>query len=134
MTIYTADNEKSVLVGSSTILFSLYSTVKVLLKRYEKQIQSGESFLLSGNCKYKDAIDTARQINLIRDYLSRFSYDKAVWDYRDKTLPVPWKNNLSPVITSCSNLYTTSDGNDLLSELVSMLTYAGYKEVDVMSL
>ena len=133
MTIYSTDNGKMVLIGSPTILFSIYSTVKVLLKRYSNQIKLAEDFLQAGRCNSMDAIETARQINLIRDYLARFSPDKAVWDYRDKTLSAPWKNNLSPVVTSCSNLYTTADGKDLLFELVAVLTYAGYKGLDVYS-
>ena len=133
MTIYTNDNEKMVSIGSATILFSVYSTVKVLLKRYSKQIELAEGFLQSGNCRSKDAIETARQINLIRDHLSRFSPDKAVWDYRDKSISAPWKCNLSPIVTSCSNLYTTADGKDLLFELVAILTYAGYKGLDVIA-
>ena len=131
MTIKTINNEKTVQVGSSAVFYSLYSTVKVLLKRYEKQLSLGEAFLKSGNCSYINAI--ARQINLIRDQLSRFSPDKAVWNMLDKTLTPPWKNNLSPVITSCANLYTTADGKDLLFELVAILTYSDYKKLDIRS-
>ena len=131
-TIHSTDNEKTVLVGSVSVLFSLYSTVKSLLKKNTNQISFAVRFLESGNCKSKDAIETARQINLIRDFLARYSPDKAIWDIRDKSIPAPWKNNLSPVITSCSNLYTTADGKDLLFEFVAILTYAGYKGTDVV--
>lgn len=133
MTIKTINNEKTVQVGSSAVFYSLYSTVKVLLKRYEKQISLGEAFLQTGKCSHINALETARQINLIRDQLSRYSPDKAVWNMLDKSLTPPWKDNLSPVITSCANLYTTADGKDLLFELVAILTYSAYNKVDIES-
>lgn len=76
-------------------------------------------------------METARQFNLIRDELSRYAPEKAVYDFRDLKKKAPWNNNLSSVITSCANLYTTTDGQDLLYEIVSILCYAGVKKVSV---
>ena len=131
MTIRSSDNKRYVDVGSSTTLFSLFSTVKVLLNRNRKAIELGRRFLETGTCKSADALETARQINLIRDYLSRYSPDKAIWDYRDTSITAPWVGNISPIITSCANLYTTADGKDLLFEIVALLTYAGYCDCTV---
>lgn len=53
---------------------------------------------------------------------------------KDKpSMAAPWSNNLSGIVTSCGNLYTTLDGKDLLYEVVCVLTYAYYKKVDVLS-
>lgn len=38
---------------------------------------------------------------------------------------------MSPVITSCANLYTTKDGRDLLFEIVSILCYGYYSNTDI---
>lgn len=45
--------------------------------------------------------------------------------------PPEWISDISPVITSCANLYTTADGGDLLYEIVSILVYASIVKVDV---
>ncbi len=50
-----------------------------------------------------------------------------MFDIDDRKKEVPWKGNISSAITSCANLYTTSDGKDLLFELVSVLVYADIK-------
>lgn len=131
MEIITADDNRYVDIGSYTVWKALYSTVKVNLKDIENSILLAEQFLKTGKCKWTDAQETARQINLIRDGLSRFSPDKAVYDFENLNLKAPWDGKISPVITSCGNMYTTADGRDLLVELVSLLVYSSIKEVDV---
>ncbi|WP_169304480.1 Imm70 family immunity protein [Slackia heliotrinireducens] len=74
----------------------------------------------------KDALETARQINLIRDGLSQVLPSDAIYDINNPETPTPWAGNISPIVTSCGNLYLTSDGKDLLFELVSILTYCAY--------
>ena len=76
-------------------------------------------------------METARQFNLIRDELSKYAPEKAVYDLHDLKKMAPWAGNLNSVITSCANLYTTADGQDLLYEVVTILCYAGIKRVSV---
>ena len=133
MVIITTDNQRIVEIGTSTIMFSLYSTVKILLRRKTSKIKTAKDFLKTGNCDHKNAIICARELNLVRDFLSRYSPEKAIWDCNDLSALPPWYNNLSPVITSCANLFTTADGKDLLYELVSVLTYAGITGCSVES-
>ena len=133
MEIITADNNRYVDVGSAVIWKSLYSTVKVNLRKIEKTIRLAEEFLITGKCRWEDALETARQMNLIRDALSQFPPTEAVYDYEDLSISAPWENKISPVITSCGNMYTTADGKDLLVELVSLLVYASIKQTDVLT-
>ncbi len=134
MVLVTTDERRTVDIGDSSTMFSVYSTVEILLKRKTKKIGTAKDFLKTGKCDPNDAIKCAREMNLIRDFLSNYSPEKAVWNYCDKSMLPPWHNNLSPVVTSCANLYTTADGKDLLYEFVSILTYAGLTGCSVESI
>ena len=131
MIIVSSDEGRYVDVGSESIWFSVYSTVEVRLKSIKKEIRHAIHFLETGSCKAMDAYETARQFNLIRDAFAHIKPENAVFNKDDLLLQAPWSNNLSGIVTSCGNLYTTADGKDLLFEVVSILTYAHYMNVDV---
>lgn len=131
MIIVSEDNKRMVDIGTSDIWHSVYSTIEVRLGRFKKKVPLAIAFFENGKCESGDAMETARQFNLIRDELSQFEPEKAVYDCNNLKLVAPWKNKLSPVTTSCANLYTTADGQDLLFEVVSILCYASIKRVNV---
>lgn len=131
MIIYTSDGERSVDIGGADIWISVYSTVLDALGLRKRKVAMAIRFMESGKCAGKDGYETARQFNLIRDELAKVPPEKAIYDYKDKKKKAPWDGNISPVITSCANLYTTADGKDLLYEVVSILTYAQIAETDV---
>ena len=134
MIIVSSDNEKSVAVGNAEIWYSIFSTIKIRISFMEKEIQLALDFLKTGMCNKVNAYETARQFNLIRDAFSQIAPEDAVYDKDDFDKQAPWVGNLSGIVTSCGNLYTTSDGKDLLYEIVCILTYAHYQAVDVLSL
>jgi hypothetical protein len=131
MTIYSCDNERFISVGRNEIFFSLYSTVVYYFGKSQLDLRYAIQFLKTGNCSCRNALATARQINLVRDNLSTVLPEQCIFDINDLSKKAPWHNNLSPAITSCGNLYTTSDGKDLLYELVSILVYADIAKTDV---
>lgn len=131
MIIRTTDDKRMVDVGSYGIWYSVYSTAEVRLSPMKKSLSLALAFLKSGKCSHKDAYETARQINLIRDAFSQITPSQAVYNKDDLSKVAPWADNLSGIVTSCGNLYTTADGKDLLYELVCILTFAHYKKVDV---
>ena len=126
MIIVSSDDKRCVSIGSSSVFHSLYSTVLVRLTKNLDQYPLAIGFFEEKVCEPQNGIQTARQFNLIRDALAKFPPEKAVYDYKDKKRKAPWVDNVSPVVTSCANLYTTEDGKDLLFEIVSILTYAAY--------
>ncbi len=131
MKIKTENSKRSVDIEQD-IWFSVYSTAEKRLGLFKHKIPLAMAFLKDGKCDAKNALELARQFNLLRDELSKFDPKKAVYDMRDPDKKAPWDNNLSPIVTSCANLYTTSDGKDLLFEVVSILTYAYYAKVQVV--
>lgn len=99
----------------------------------ENQDKLAIDFLKLGTCDSSKGYDVARQINLIRDELSKYSPEKAVYDIDNPQKVAPWYGKLSPVVTSCANIFTTADGQDLLFELVSILCYAQVVRTDIIS-
>lgn len=132
MVITSSDYAMQVEVGTGDILYSLYSTVQVRLPQATKdKAPLAIDFLKNGRCRSEKALDTAREINLLRDALSSVPPQDAVYDMNNPEKKAPWAGNISPVVTSCANLYTTADGKDLLFEIVSLLTYAFYAKMSV---
>lgn len=130
LSIITSNESQVVHVGSGDIWISLMSTVDIRLKN-KKNISYAVNFLHSGECSAENALETARQFNIIRDELSKFGPDKVIYDSEDLKKEAPWKDNISPVVTSCANFFTTADGKDLLFEIVNILTYAALNDTSV---
>ena len=131
MTIITSDEKMTVDIGGADIWNSLKSTVETRLGSLKSDISKAVNFLNTGKCNAKNGLETARQFNIIRDEFAKLSVEEIVYDANDPEMEVPWKNNISPTITSCANFYTTSDGKDLLCEIVSILCYAQSNNVSI---
>lgn len=131
MRLISGDGEKTVNIGSGDIWKAVYSTVVSCVGKRRKKYPLAFNFLESGQCSGSLGYDVARQINQIRDELSQFPPEKAVYDIDNPRIAAPWEGRLSPVITSCANLFTTADGEDLLYELVRILCYAKVTKTDI---
>ena len=133
MTILSEDDRMIVDVGGFDIWNSLYSTVITRLAHMKSEIVLAIAFLESGTCLPSNCIETARELNLIRDALSQIPPSEAVYDHKKPALKAPWLSNISPIITSCGNLFTTADGKDLISELNTVLCYCSIKKIPVVT-
>ena len=131
MMIASLDGERVVNIGGSDIWFSVYSTAKVAFRSRKNLIDKAMVFMERGECDWRDGFEIARQFNLIRDEFAKIPPEKAIYDVNNRKKEAPWANNISPVITSCANLFTTADGQDLLFEVVSILVYAQVKKVGI---
>ena len=131
MRLVSSDFKRSVEIGDSDIWFSVYSTAVIRLENKKNEIPLAIRFLKTAQCDHSIALDTARQFNLLRDEFSKIPPQKAIYNLDNISMKPPWNDNISPVVTSCANLYTTTDGKDLLFEAVSILTYAYYLNADI---
>ena len=104
MIIMTTDDKRYVDIGREGIWNSILSTADVRLASMKKHINLALTFLEKGKCSAKDAFETARQFNLIRDAFSQISRADAVYDKDDVSEVAPWSGNLSGVVTSCGNV------------------------------
>ena len=134
MTILSKDEERMVDIGTSDTLRALYSTAYVLLKDKSKELGLGLEFLKTGNCSAELVKEAAKQLIIIKDELSSFKPEEAVYDYRNLKAKGPWQNNISDDVTSCADLITTADGKVLLTELIDTLIYASDNNVSVEAL
>lgn len=134
MILSTTNEKRNIDVGSNQIWHSLFSTVSYHLSSHKEEISDALLFLKNASCSHEIAAKTARQINLIRDMLSQISPENIIYDINDLSVQAPWDGNISEITTSCGNFYTTSDGKDLLFEIVSILTYSSIIKTDVYSI
>lgn len=126
MEITLSDGTEVLDLGNNDLMNSLYSTIVSCLGTQREDIRNAMTFLETGKCRASDTLKTAREFNLIRDLLSQFKPDKAVYDIKDSSKRGPWEENLSPVVTSCANMFLTGEGKDLLFEIVAILTLGYY--------
>lgn len=133
MRLVTKDGKRSVDIGGSDIWTSVYSTAVESFGLKKRNVSLALKFMETGKCDGKDGYEVARQFNLIRDEFAAVPPEKAVYDIYDRKKKAPWDGKISPVITSCANLYTTADGKDLLYEVVSILCYAQIAKTKVVT-
>lgn len=124
MDIGTQNAGRIVNVGSAANLYSLYSTASTLMGCSARKAKLGLAFLESGSCRAKDCAKTADQLGKINDELTKHAPTDAVWDMEHPNILAPWSGSIAPSITNCVDLYTTSEGELLLPELIDLLQYA----------
>lgn len=124
MDIGTEKADRIVNVGSASNLYSLYSTAVTLMGRRAREAALGLAFLEQGSCESKDCAKTLMQLSEINDVLEKHAPTDAVWDVEHPNILAPWEGHLSADISSCANLYTTSEGESLIEALKSLLQFA----------
>lgn len=134
MRLYTSDEKMNVDVGTGSIWYSIYSTAMVALSEDAKEsIPLALRFLKSGDCSAEDVKRTKDQLLLVRNAFTEIEPDKAVYDLHRPDITAPWAGNIASTVTSCANLYTTADGKDLFTEVLTLLEYASKKNVSVFA-
>ena len=134
MRLYTKDENKSVDVGTSSIWYSLYSTTMVCLSdSIKERVPLALEFLKTGNCFADDIEEMTKQLEVIYNQLTLISPKKAILDLKNPDVPPPWRNHISADVTSCADLYTTADGEDLFSEVFELLKYAEETKASVFA-
>ncbi len=131
MNIISSDAKLSIPMGGYDTWQTLCSTIRYHLASSAVQMPHVFHFLETGHCSSQDCLSTAREFNLVRDYLAQIKPDQIIYDDKNPEKAPPWGDKISPVITSCANYLTSGDGDDLLAEIVKIFTYASYAKVDI---
>lgn len=134
MDIGTKSADRVVNVGSTSTFYSLFSTAKSLFGRHAKKVAVALAFLESGSCNAKDCAKAAKQLEKINKELGRHAPEDAVWDMNHPNILAPWDGNIAPTIESCADLYTTSEGEPMLPELIGILQYADATKQEIVAL
>lgn len=131
MNIITSNTQQSISLGGVDTWMTLCSTMRYYLSDRKNELSHAFSLIESGHLSNQNCLMAAREFNLVRDALSQIDPSKIIYDDAHPDRQPPWGNNISPVITSCSNYLTSGSGDDLLAEIVKILTYAAYTNTDV---
>ena len=132
MELLSKDGRRVVIVGTYSYWHCFRSTIEVNLYDFRNDITDARTFLKNRKCEHEKGYIIAKQFNIIRDKLADYSPDKVVYDMDNKKVLPPWGQYISPVITSLGNYFVTSEGKDLIFEIVSLLTYAYLSKVDII--
>jgi hypothetical protein len=125
MRLFTSDESRSVDVGTGSIWYSIYSTAFIAFSDdAKKSIPLAMEFLKTGECAAENASATAGQLQSVKTAFASIEPEKAIYDLHKPSAPPPWNGNIAPTVTSCANLFTTADGKDLFTEVLSLLEYA----------
>ena len=131
MNIISSDTKRSISIGGTDTWVTLCSTMRYYLADQRDKFSHAFGFIENNHVPNQDCLITAREFNMIRDAFSQIAPEKIIYDEKHPDKQPPWENNISPTITSCANYLTSGNGDDLLAEIVKILTYAAYAKSDV---
>lgn len=116
-------------IGQGDFLHSFFSTVAYNLENenWGSRFPIIMNELYQGKMSWMDVDKAIAELNVIKEEFKAFSPDKVIWDIEDLSKQPPWGNNISKDITSLSNYFVTSDGEDFLATFSRALEKA--KEV-----
>jgi hypothetical protein len=113
-------------IGSGGFLHCFFSTISVALEkgRWGSRFPALMNHLYQGKLRAV-AIQKARcELQTVHRELAAFPPSAVVWDIEDRSQRPPWGDNIAPEITSLSNYFVTSDGQDLFEVLFAALDEA----------
>jgi len=107
---------KSFEIGSSDFFHSFFSTILVRLEnnRWGSRFPVLMNHLYTRNLSSDLSTEARQELKNIEIELAAFPPDEIVWDFEDRSLSPPWKNDISEQITNLSNYFVTSNGKQLI--------------------
>jgi hypothetical protein len=126
--------EKSLPLGTSNLVKSLFSTIYVRLEggdwgaRYP--VVMGE--LYGGRLSAARIDEARRELARIRAGLSMLSPREVVWDYEHSEASPPWGVDVAPTVSNLAEYYWTSDGRNLLDVLEEAFRLSAERDEDVV--
>ena len=132
MRLFTDDESRMIDVGTGSIWRSVYSTALLSLNDEQKEmIPYAMDFLKTGRCSAERIKETEKEFCSVITAFSTLNPEEAVYDWKKPLESPPWKGNIASTVTSCANLYTTSDGEDLFTNVLLLLKYAGTNNLSI---
>ncbi|MCR9174115.1 MAG: immunity 70 family protein [bacterium] len=107
-------------VGTGSFVHCFFSNIAYHLE----DRQWGSKYPLTMNALYKDKVASSdiealeSEIEEIRKAFSEYSPNMAIWEYENPQTKPPWGDNIAKRITSLSNYFYTSDGDDIFDVLL----------------
>ncbi|MGG0776455.1 immunity 70 family protein [Bacillus rugosus] len=110
-------------VGHGDFLHSFFSTVSYHLEEqgWGSKYPHLLNELYQGKLETKNIEAALEELKDIKERLKEYSPSQVIWDIEDINKRPPWGDNISEDITDLSNYFVTSDGEDFISLLKSVL-------------
>ena len=111
--------DRSFEIGSPEFFNAFFSTVAVRAEgeRWGSRYPTVMNDLYAGSVEPARAELALRELDSIRQDLSRQGPKQVVWDFENRSARPPWGDDISPAITSLADYFVTSDGRDLIDAL-----------------
>ena len=123
MTLFFYVGDSFFEIGSPDFLFSFFSTIAYRLenKKWGSIYYNIMKRLYRGRLDYHYSSKALKELIAISSELKSFNPNQIVWDYDHPNNLPPWGQNISSDITDLSNYFVTSDGNDLIKVMITVL-------------
>ncbi len=107
-------------IGHSSLLTAFFSTIVVLLEGEVRgrQFPALTRELFRGRLEHARSGQAAFELREVRLLMANHPPSDLVWDIDDRKARPPWGTDISPKITSLANYLVTSDGKDLIDEML----------------
>jgi len=106
-------------LGNGDFVHSFFSTVCYNLENgaWGSRFPCLMNCLYQGEISHENVDELRDELLIIQKEFLTLSTEKIIWDIEDLSKQPPWGEDISPKITSLSNYFVTSDGEDLFNEM-----------------
>ncbi len=127
-------SNRSYEIGKNSFFWSFFSTVYIKLEKdnWGSLFPVIMNEFYSGNLSYKRCNKAIEELKRIREMLKAYPPEQIVWDAENLNTRPPWGGDISTSITSLSNYFLTSSGNDLFDVILNAFEEALKKRNDVI--
>lgn len=113
-------------IGAGDLLHSFFSSIAYNLEdnKWGTKFPFIMKELYAKELSVDDIPEAVKEINSIRELFKGFAPNCVIWDIESLEKRPPWGDNIAVSITSLSNYFYTSDGEDLFETFLKALETA----------
>lgn len=113
-------------IGTASFLHCFFSSIAYNLEsgKWGSEFPLLMHELYSNELAVENIPDAMTEITRIREMFKNYSPDCVIWDIENTNQLPPWGKDIAHHITSLSNYFYTSDGNDLFDVFIKALDTA----------
>jgi len=132
MTFWSSDDKKFTDIGTTWWWTTLTLTINKRLKDILTQIPNVTNFLKESECKHGRCKETAEELKLVKEKLALLPISEIVLEKDKKIKKKEILKDIDISNTSCDDFLLTSDGRNILLELINILEYSAENNCDVV--
>lgn len=104
-------------IGTGSFLHSFFSTIAYNLedKNWGKKYPFIMKELYNGELSSDKILDAEKELAEIKEALNEYAPNCVIWDIDNLEMQPPWGDKIADRVTSLSNYFYTSDGEDIFN-------------------